>query len=52
MRNGAIRKIEDFAVIDEAQIYIAHVNSRLGYHTLRLDVKQTRQLSGEETEEV
>jgi hypothetical protein len=52
LRKSAIKKIEDFVLIDEAQKYVIHLNSRLGYHNLRLDVKQTRQLPGEGMEEL
>jgi hypothetical protein len=47
VKSSAIRNIQDFAMVDEAQNYISHVNSRLGYHRLRLEVKQTRPLPEE-----
>lgn len=46
-KKGAIRNIDDFALIDKAQLEVAHINNRLAYHSLRLEVKQTQPLPEE-----
>lgn len=48
-KKGAIRNIEDFELIDKAQLEVAHINNRLAYYNLRLEVKQTRPLPEEES---